>query len=347
MLALVSCNKADDQAQEGLEQDQQESPSQEKNSEDDSDTADSQDGTNTPVEAEKITVKSLKGATSMAMAKVIMDEKAKADSLYDFEVVTMAPDIVQGLAKGEVDIAAIPANLAATLYNQTQGNVVVASTNALNVLYIVDNDTSIQSVKDLAGRTIYATGQGQTPEYVLAEVLRLNDLTIGEDVNVEFRAEATEIANILATEEGSIALLPQPFATVAQTQNDKINFAINLNDLWKEAYDTDIVTGVLVFNKTFLRQSDEKIIDDFLEAYKESIDFLEEDVDKAAAFIEDLDIVKAAIAKKALPYMEMDALEGDDLKEALSAYLEVLYKANPKSIGGSLPADDFYYNDQD
>lgn len=291
----------------------------------------------------KTIVQSLNGPTSMGLAKLITEQRAMDKSDYDFEIVKMATDVVQGLIKGDVDIAAIPANLASTVYNKSAGKVQVAAINTLSVVYIVDNDGTINSVEDLRGKTIYATGQGQTPEYILNEVLSKNGLEIGKDVNVEYKAEATEVASILASEENVVAMLPQPFITVTQTKNDKVKVAIDLNDEWKALHNGDIVTGVLVVNKEYAEKNKESF-NKFLDDYKASVEYVKANPDQASKMIEDLDIVKAPIAKKALPDMNIVYIDGQELKANLSEYLGILNEANPASIGGAMPAEDFYYN---
>ncbi|NLW52542.1 MAG: ABC transporter substrate-binding protein [Tissierellia bacterium] len=292
---------------------------------------------------EKTAVKSLSGPTTMGLAKLITDEKANDNSIYDFEVVTMAQDVVNGLVKGDIDIAAIPANLASTVFNKTKGKIQVAAVNTLSVVYIVDNDGSIKSIADLKGKTIYATGQGQTPEYILNAVLEANGLNPATDVTMEFKNEASEVASILASQENVVALLPQPFITVTQTKNDKVNVAIDLNEEWNKSQEGNVITGVLVVNTEYAKNNKETF-NKFLDDYKASIEFVKTNVDESSDMIEQLGVVKAPIAKKAMPTLNITYMEGNDLKTNLESYLNVLFKANPQSIGGALPGEEFYYS---
>lgn len=296
-----------------------------------------------PVETkEKTIVKSLSGPTTMGLAKLITDEKTNAESIYDFEVVTMAQDVVNGLVQGEIDIAAIPANLAATVFNKTQGKIQVAAINTLSVVYIVDNDGSIKTVEDLKGKTIYATGQGQTPEYILNTVLEGNGINPATDVTMEFKSEATEVSSILASQENVVALLPQPFITVTQTKNDKVNVALDLNEEWEKTQEGTVVTGVLVVNAEYAKNNKESF-NKFLDDYKASVDFVKANIDESSVMIEELGVVKAPIAKKAMPSLNIIYIDGEELKTNLNGYLDVLFKANPQSVGGAIPGDEFYY----
>ena len=300
-----------------------------------------EDGKNSEIN-DKTVVKTLNGPTTIGMSMQINDQQQNTDSMYDFEVVTMAQDVVNGLVKGDVDIAAIPANLAATVYNKTKGKIQVAAVNTLSVVYIVDNDGSIKSVQDLVGKTIYATGQGQTPEYILTTILKDNGIDPAKDVKLEFKNEPSEVASILAKEENVVALLPQPFITVAQSKNDKINVAIDLNEEWKNNHESNIITGVLVVNKDYA-ENNKETFNQFLEDYKNSIISVNSNPEKAAPIIEKLGIIKAPIAIKAIPNLKIRYMDELEMQDNLTGYLTVLEELNPQSIGGKLPGEDFYY----
>lgn len=292
-----------------------------------------------------IHIAGLKGPTSMGMVKMIEDKKdVQTGVLYDFTMYTAADEIVSKIAKGEIDIAAIPANLASILYQKTEKGITVIDINTLGVLYVVENGTSIQSFSDLKGKTIYMTGKGTTPEYALNYLLGKNGLT-RDDVAVEFKTEATEVASILQNTENAVGLLPQPFVTVACNQNEALRIALNLTEEWDKVQGEEkssLVTGVTVVRNQFLEEHPEAV-KTFLEEHKSSADFVNKNIEEAAALIESYDIVKAAIAEKAIPYCNITCITGKEMKEKLSGYLNSLLEQNPEAVGGQLPDEAFYY----
>lgn len=292
-----------------------------------------------------IHIAGLKGPTSMGMVKMIEDKKdVQTGVLYDFTMYTAADEIVSKIAKGEIDIAAIPANLASILYQKTEKGITVIDINTLGVLYVVENGTSIQSFSDLKGKTIYMTGKGTTPEYALNYLLGKNGLT-RDDVAVEFKTEATEVASILQNTENAVGLLPQPFVTVACNQNEALRIALNLTEEWDKVQGEEkssLVTGVTVVRNQFLEEHPEAV-KTFLEEHKFSADFVNKNIEEAAALIESYDIVKAVIAEKAIPYCNITCITGKEMKEKLSGYLNSLLEQNPEAVGGQLPDEAFYY----
>ncbi len=294
-----------------------------------------------------IRVGGLKGPTTMGLVKLIdEDANGTSENDYEFTMVTAADELTALVAGGKVDIALLPANVASVLYNKTEGNVAVIDINTLGVLYLVSGDTSITSIDQLKGKTVYLPGKGTTPDYSLRYVLSAAGLS-EEDVTLEFKSEATEVASVLAEDPNAIGLLPQPFVTVAMTQNDKLAMVMDLAEVW-DSFQPDeggsrLVTGVTIVNKTFLEEN-EDLVDTFLAEHEASIAFTETDMDAAAELIAAQGIVpKAPIAKKALPFCNVEFVAGEEMKEALSGYLNVLFEQNPASVGGALPDDAFYY----
>lgn len=296
-----------------------------------------------------VNVLALKGPTAMGMVQLM--DSAEAGSVngnsYTFTIAASADEVTPKLVQGEADIAAVPANLASVLYNNTEGQVQVLAINTLGVLYIVENGDSVQSVSDLAGKTIYASGKGSTPEYALNYILSENGIDPETDVTIEWKSEHSECVAALASDENGIAMLPQPFVTTAQTQNENLRVALDLTEEW-DALQADaeapsaLLTGVVVVRTAFAEEHPEAV-NAFLDSYKESVDYVNANVTDAAALIEKYDIVTAAVAEKALPYCNITFIEGTEMQEKLSGYLNVLYEQNPTSVGGALPADDFYY----
>lgn len=295
----------------------------------------------TPSDAAPIRVAGMKGPTSIGMVKIMEDNTASG--VYDFTIAGTADEIAPKLIKGELDIAAVPANLASTLYNKTNGGIRVLAVNTLGVLYIVEKGETVSSLSDLVGKTIYATGKGTTPEYSLRYLLQENGIDPDTDVTLEFRSEATEIVSILATSENAVAMLPQPYVTVASQKVEGLRTVINLNDEWNALDNgSKLVTGVVVARKDFV-ENNPQAVDNFLAAYKESVDFVNSDVQTAAAYVEKFEIFAAAVAQKAIPQCNIVYLDGEQMQEALHAYLTVLAQQNPASIGGQLPGEDFYH----
>ena len=293
-----------------------------------------------------VRVGSLKGPTSMGLV-YLMDkaQKGETENHYEFTMTGAADELVGKIASGDLDIALIPANVASVLYTKTQKNVTVLDINTLGVLYVVASDDSITSVVDLKGKTVYMTGKGTTPEYVMNYLLKENGLAAG-DVDLQFKSEATEVASLLKENPDAIGVLPQPFATAACIQNEALKPVVDLTEAWN-ALNQDsgsmLVTGVTIVRSDFLREN-RAPIQMFLEDHKESAQYAVDHVDETAELVAAAGIVeKAPIAKKALPYCNIVCMTGQEMKDALSGYLNVLYEQDAKSVGGQLPGDEFYY----
>lgn len=288
-------------------------------------------------------VAALKGPTAMGMVQMM---EAQPDD-WSFTIAASIDEITPKLVKGEVDIAAVPANLASVLYNNTEGQVKVLAINTLGVLYIVENGDSVKSVEDLRGKTLYASGKGATPEYALNYLLKQNGLEPGRDVAIEFKAEHSECLAALTAREGAVAMLPQPFVTTAQMKNASIRIALDMNEEWEKLQQgleapSALITGVVVARTAYLDENPQAI-SNFMDAYAASVAFVNEHNDDAAALIGKYDIVPEAVAKAALPYCQIVFIDGEDMKARLSGYLSVLYDQNPAAVGGALPDEAFYY----
>ena len=285
-------------------------------------------------------VAGLKGPTTMGLVNLMAGEDA-AD--YDFEMYGKADEIVPQLVKGELDAAAVPANLAATLYQKTNGAIEVACINTLGVLYVVENGETVNSVEDLKGKTIVTTGKGTTPEYVLRYILTENGVDPDNDVTLDFYSEATEALAQLQAGTSTIAMLPQPFVTSALAQVEGLRVALDMNEEWEKVAGSKLVTGVLVARKDAV-EADPARFAAFMDGYKASVEAANTDLENTAALCEQYGIVaKAALAQKALPNCNIVFETGDEMKTDLETYFNVLYAADPTSVGGQLPADDFYY----
>ena len=295
--------------------------------------------------AGEVDVAALRGPTSMGLVKLMEEsENGFTDNSYSFTLEGAPDAIVPLLVKGDIDAAAIPGNLSSVLYNNTKGQIEVIAINTLGVLYIVENGDSIQSVDDLRGRTIYSAGKGSTPEYALQYILSSNGLEVGKDVFIEWKSEHAECVAALKADKNGCAMLPQPFAATAMMQDGNIRIALDLNDLWEEKVGSVLITGVTVVRKDFASENPETL-QAFMEDYASSVEYVQCDVPGAAALIGKYGIVPEKAALAALPYCRISFITGEEMKEALSEYLSILYDANPKSVGGALPDDGFYYTE--
>lgn len=293
---------------------------------------------------EQISVAALKGPTAMGMASLMeQNREGKTFSDYTFTIAGSADEITAGILKGEYQIASVPCNLASVLYNKSDGALQVAAVNTTCVLYVVEDGESIQSVSDLKGKTILSTGKGTTPEYTLRYLLTMAGLNPDTDVKVEYKSEATEVAALLAEGSESVAMLPQPFVTVAMAENESLRIALDVAKEWENYSngESSAVTGVVLVNRDFAKEHTEEW-NAFLREYEASVEYVNTHVEEASLFMEQYGIVKAEIAKKAIPYCNLVFQTGEEMKEKISSYLSVLYEQEPKSIGGKLPKDDFY-----
>lgn len=308
-------------------------------------SSDNQDDAQNNSEAQKTEIKiaSLKGPTTMGMVKLMDDsENSLTEGKYSVSIYGTADEIVPLIVSGDVDIANVPCNLASILYKRTDGKITVLGINTLGVLYVVQTGSEIKSVEDLKGRTIYSTGKGTTPEYVLNYILKSNGIDPEKDVTIEFKSEAAEVAAMLEEAEDAVAVLPQPYVTVAMTKNDKISIALDLTEEWKKIDGKSLVTGVTVVRNDFLSENADAV-KKFLEEYKESVDYVTSENDAAAALVGKYDIVAEGVAKKALPYCNIVLVTGEDMKSSVESYLNVLFGSDPTSVGGQLPDENFYY----
>lgn len=290
---------------------------------------------------EVLRVGSLKGPTTMGLVNLMSEVESGAKNGYSFEMQSQPDVIMSELVSGKLDIALLPANVAAVAYNKTKHGVSAIDINTLGVLYCVTGDENIKSVKDLACKTVLSTGQGASPEYVLNYLLEKNGVT---DCDVQFKSEATEIAALLKQDPAQIAILPQPFVTVATAQNDQLKVAFSLTDEWKSVSpDSKLLTGVTVVRNEVLENRAAEV-DQFIADHQASTEKAATDVDATAELVAKYGIIaKAPVAKKALPNCNIVAIAGDEMKTDLAGYLQVLFDANPKSVGGTMPDDDFYY----
>ena len=299
--------------------------------------------------SDTVRVGTLKGPTAMGLVKFMdeADSGALSDGQYQFTMYDAPDQLVPLVVKGDVDIAMVPGNLASVLYQKTKGNVQVFAINTLGVLYIVDNGNPVSSVADLKGRGIAASGMGSTPQYVLNYILQQNGLDPEKDVDVTWCDDHSMALQMLMKDNSLLAMLPQPFVTVAQTKADTIHVDLDLTEEWNRTQEkaqnpSQLVMGVAIVNKSFAEKNPEALRA-FMSHYEESVKFVNSNVDEAAALVGKYDIVPEGVAKKAIPACNITYIAGEDMKNGLSGFLQVLKDEDPSAVGGALPADDFYY----
>lgn len=294
--------------------------------------------------SEKVRLYALKGPTALGLLKVFRDtDEGKAQNKYQYKIMASPEEVVAAIGKGDFDLAALPSNLAAVLFNKTQGKgLKVVNVNTLGVLYIASKK-DVKSLEDLKGKTLIMSGKGSTPEYVLRHLLIKNHIDPESDLTIEFKSQHEEVLSALNQNPDAIVMLPQPFLTVAMKKIPDLKVNLSLNDLWSGMEkDSKLVTGVLVANPKFI-QEHPKALEAFEQEYGESVKFVNKNADQAAQLAEKYGIVKAPIAKEAIPRCNIVYMEGTEMKETLSNYLRALFEQEPKSVGGSLPNDEFYY----
>ena len=296
----------------------------------------------TEIGNEPVNITMLKGPTGIGAVKLMEEsEKNETDGNYNINVSAAADDAMAKIISGEVDIAAVPTNIAPLIYNKTNGNIEVLAVNTLGVLYIVENGDSIHTIEDLEGKTIYSSGQGAVPEYVLNYLLEKNNV---ENVNIVYMTEHAEVAAALADGRADIALLPEPNVTAVMMKNSEIRIAVDVNDEWKKTNGSELAMGCIVAGKQFIDENKEAV-DKFLKEYSESIDYVNNNVPEAAELVEKYGIMASSDAAfKAIPNCNIVYKEKDEMKTMLESFYDLLYKANPKSVGGEIPDTELYYD---
>lgn len=293
--------------------------------------------------AADISVACMTGPTGVGMAKLMADSEAKLTANnYTFTVAGDATGINEKFVKGEINIASVPTNVAATLYNKTNGKVRILAVNTYGVLSILAKDSGIDSIDDLKGKTVYSTGKGQNPEFIFKYILEKNGINPETDLTINY-VSGTDLVAKLVSGEAEIALAPEPAATTVLVKNKELNRVLSINDEWSKVSDTTLMMGCVIALDSYIAEN-EAAVEKFLEEYKASIEFAKTDVDNAAKHCATYKITASeAIAKKAIPTCNLCYVTGKEMKTNVNGYLNVLFTADKKAVGGAMPADDFYY----
>lgn len=299
-------------------------------------------------QSEPVTMKvaTLKGPTGMGMVKMMEDsEKNEGNINYEF-IVSGAPDELAGkVINGEVDIAALPTNLASVIYKKTEGKIQLAAVNTMGVLYILEKGNEINSIADLKGKKIYASGKGATPDYVLRYLLKKNGIDPEKDVEIDFSMQHADLAAMVAAGDAEIALLPQPHVTVALMKNKDARIALDMTKEWEKISgdESKLAMGCIVVQKNFAEKHKEAL-DKFLQEYKTSVDWVNANNTDAGVLVEKHGILpKAKLAEMAIPKCNIVFVDANESKDMLNGFYDILFKFNPKSVGGEIPGGEFYY----
>ena len=295
-----------------------------------------------------VRVMALKGPTGMGMVQLMENDKnGTAKNDYDFHLAAAPTEVTAAVIKGEVDIAAVPVNVAAVLFNKPDVDISFAAVNTLGVLYLLENGNTINSLQDIKGKKIYATGQGATPQYVLEALLKKNNIDPAKDVEIEYIAEHAELATKLATNDAAIGLLPEPQVTVALTTakkngNNDLRIALDITEEWEKLGEGELVQGCIIVSNKFKTEHPEQFAK-FMEEYKASAAYVVANPAEASVLIAQHGIIpQAPLAEKAIPNSNICCIDGETGISYMKNILEVLYAANPSSVGGKLPTDAFY-----
>ena len=297
----------------------------------------------TPTAAE-VNLYVLSGPTGIgAMNLWAAADAGETENTYHVTMSGANDEVVAAISKGEADIAAVATNMAAALYNKTEGGVTVLAVNTLGVLSLLGNGQEAATIADLAGKTIYAPGQGANPEYILRYVLTGNGLDPDKDVTIQFVGEGSELLTVWQSDPDAVILAPQPVATSILMQNENAAPLFDMTEEWNKISGNQLMMGCVIVRNAFL-QENPGAVELFLQEYAASIEKAQTDVEGTAALCEQYGLIpKAALAQKAIPSCGLTFVTGAEMKTDLSAYLQVMYDADPKSVGGALPGDDFYY----
>lgn len=296
-------------------------------------------------EIAEIRLGGLTGPTTMGISKLLSDNEAgESKNSYQFTLAGSADELTPLFVKGELDILCAPINLGSVLYNKTQGDVQLLAVNTLGVLYILKKgDVQLDSLSDLKGQTVLATGKGSVPEYTLSYLLSSVGVDMEAEVDMAWKSEPAEVVSQLLTMDKGVCMLPQPYVTVALSKVEGLELVFDLTKEW-ESYvpGKQLITSGVFARKSYV-QAHKGAIETFLKELSASVDYLNGHVEESSLLVDQYIGVKAAIAKEAIPYCHIVAITGNEMKVSASAFLQVLYEQKAAAVGGQLPGDDFYY----
>ncbi|WBW98302.1 ABC transporter substrate-binding protein [Oceanirhabdus sp. W0125-5] len=300
---------------------------------------------NNPKEPVSVSIASLKGPTSIGMIKLIDDDTSiTSDNVSVSIEVIPSPDLlVPRLLNEELDIAAVPVNVASKVYNATKGKYEVAVINTLGVLYIVSNDESLDSIEDLKGQTIYCGTPGATPDFILQNLMNKNGLIPDENIIIDYSLKNSELAQAVISGDVQYAILPEPFATMVSLKNKNIKRSINIQDEWnKVEKSAEIIMGALVIKKEF-REKNSEFINKFLDEYENSVSWVNDNPVDGGKLLEKHEILpNSKIAELSIPNCNVVYIDAQSKQDEIINFLKILYDFDKKSVGGNLPDEKFF-----
>ena len=297
-----------------------------------------------PAEKQTVNLAVLKGPSGVGAAKLLADSDAgETANDYAYSILADNTEIVAGLSSGSLDIAAVASNVAANLYNKTNGGIQIAAVSGLGVLYILENGNTVQSMADLKGQTLYATGQGANPEYVLNYLLTENGVDPAE-VDIQWKT-ADEVSALMVSGEARLCMMPVPAATAIQMSNPDVREALDLSAEWDGLNNGSHLTMTCIAVRTAFAQEHPEAVENFLADYAASVEYVKGDPTAASELVAQYGITpKAKIAELAIPKCSLVCITGKvDMADTIQGYFEVLSAANPDALGGSIPDDGFYF----
>lgn len=294
--------------------------------------------------AVKTNVSMVKGFSSISMVNLMeKNEKGKAANNYQFSVATAPDEVMSKLVTQEIDIAAVPTNMAASLYQKTKGNVVMLAVNTLGVVKVVTTDPSIKRLEDLKGKSVVGAGQGAIPEYTFNDILAKKGLKPQQDIQISYKPGHEEVASLISSNQVQIATLPEPTLSQVMATNKKVRVIADLNTEWEALHPNTIMAqGCVVVTKKFLEKHPQAVTR-FMKEYQASAQKVHSDLQGTSTLCDKFNIIPEKVAKTAIPKSHQVFVTGKEAEKKLTPFFKVLYEANPKSVGGAVPDSAFYY----
>lgn len=286
----------------------------------------------------KTKVAVLNGPTGLGLSKFKNDRSYA----YTVDYHSDPQEIVPLVIKGEVDIAAVPLNLAANIYKKTNGAVQMIAISTLGVLHVLSADESIKNVADLKGKTVYATGQGSTPEYIINYILEKNGIDPEKDIDLQYKSAHNELATLAVEGKAEICILPEYFATKVALKSEKMKKVIDLTDEWNKVSEAQLAMGCYIARKEYIEANPE-IIAEFIDFAEISTNYVNEIMLSTSFLLSEKLFETKEEAEQAVKGSNMVMITGEEMKQIAASNFEVLYNAAPAAVGGELPNDALYY----
>lgn len=268
------------------------------------------------------------GVTSLGVAKLVKDR----GYAYESSLYTDLSEVENLIKNGGADMAAVPVESAARLFNETKGAVKIIAVNNLGVLHLVTGDESIKTLADLKDKTVYATGKGTAYEHIMNFIFEKNAIS----PKVEYVATEAELVTLAIEGKADICIIPEPYATKVVFENTKMKRVIDLSDEWNKFSEAPLVQGVIVARTEYIEQNPE-YIEQFLFQNEISVNFLNENIDAGADMLYNGQYFSTFdLARECVPACNLYFMKGEEMKAAV----KVVYDVLPAELtGGTVSAD--------